>query len=111
VNTIDAALADPQVLARNMVVDIEHPVCGSYKSVGNPVKVSDTVERFGAAPLLGEHSRQVLQEILDYDESHIDRLFEAGIIAEQTPEKLEEYCASLEHLRDLYSSHLEKRTP
>jgi CoA:oxalate CoA-transferase len=111
VNTIDAALADPQVLARNMVVDIEHPVCGSYKSVGNPVKVSDTVERFGAVPLLGEHSRQVLQEILDYDESHIDRLFEAGIIAEQTPEKLEEYCASLEHLRDLYSSHLEKRTP
>jgi CoA:oxalate CoA-transferase len=109
VNTIDRALSDPEVLARNMVVEVEHPVSGTYRSVGNPIKVSDTVEEFKPAPLLGQHSREVLENILHYDEGHIEQLFEEGIVAEQTPEQLEETCKQLEHLRDLYSQNIEER--
>lgn len=109
VNTIDRALADPQVTARNMVVEIEHPVCGSYESVGNPVKVSDTVEEFKPAPLLGEHSRDVLENILHYDTQRIDQLFQKGLISEQTPEDLDVLCAALENLRDIYAKFIDER--
>jgi len=109
VNTIEQALTDPQVIARDMVVEVEHPVEGTYKSVGNPVKVSDTVEEFKPVPLLGQHSREVLENVLHYDEEKTGRLFEEGIVAEQTPEQLEETCKSLENLRDMYSKLIEER--
>lgn len=109
VNTIDRALTDPEVLARNMVVELEHPVSGTYKSVGNPIKVSDTVEEFKPVPLLGQHSREVLENILRYDEGRIEQLFQEGIVAEQTPEQLEETCKTLENLRDMYAQHIEER--
>jgi CoA:oxalate CoA-transferase len=110
VNTIDRALTDPEVLARNMVVELEHPVSGTYKSVGNPIKVSDTMEEFNPVPLLGQHSGEVLENILHYDEGKIEQLFEEGIVAEQTPEQLEETCKTFESLRDLYSQHIEERS-
>ena len=109
VNTIDRALTDPEVLARNMVVELEHPVSGTYKSVGNPIKVSDTVEEFKPVPLLGQHSREVLENILRYDEPRIEQLFQEGIVAEQTPEQLEEACKTLENLRDMFAQHIEER--
>jgi crotonobetainyl-CoA:carnitine CoA-transferase CaiB-like acyl-CoA transferase len=57
----DDVLTDPQILARDMVVETEHPLTGRFRTMGVPVKLSDTpgtVRR--AAPRLGEDSREVL---------------------------------------------------
>jgi formyl-CoA transferase len=64
INTYAEAFADPQVQARGMVVPIEHPTLGPTRAVGSPFKFSETpadVRR--RAPLLGEHTEEVLREI------------------------------------------------
>jgi crotonobetainyl-CoA:carnitine CoA-transferase CaiB-like acyl-CoA transferase len=111
INGIDIALSDPQILARNMVVDIEHPVVGHYKSVGNPVKVSDTIEEFEPAPLMGQNTREVLESVLHYDKDRIDELFEKGVVGVQTPEELEEISKAFQSLRDIYTKLNEERNP
>jgi crotonobetainyl-CoA:carnitine CoA-transferase CaiB-like acyl-CoA transferase len=64
VNTIEAALTDPQVANNQMVVEMQHPDCGPIRTVGIPVKLEGTpgsVRR--APPRLGEHTRDVLAEL------------------------------------------------
>jgi len=64
INTYAEAFADPQVQAREMVIDIQHPTLGDLRVAGSPMKMSETppvVNR--RAPLLGEHTREVLQEV------------------------------------------------
>jgi crotonobetainyl-CoA:carnitine CoA-transferase CaiB-like acyl-CoA transferase len=64
VNTIEAALTDPQVANNQMVVEMHHPDCGPIRTVGIPVKLEGTpgsVRR--APPRLGEHTREVLAEL------------------------------------------------
>jgi crotonobetainyl-CoA:carnitine CoA-transferase CaiB-like acyl-CoA transferase len=57
----DQAMADPQILARGMAVNTEHPVAGSFKTLGIPVKLSDTPgELRRPAPTLGQHTGEVL---------------------------------------------------
>ena len=73
---------DPQTLAREMVVEVEHPRIGTMQTLGLPVKFSGTPGRVhGAAPLLGEHSRSILAEA-GYDEAAIDDLITRGIVRE-----------------------------
>jgi crotonobetainyl-CoA:carnitine CoA-transferase CaiB-like acyl-CoA transferase len=78
--SIGDMLKDPQVLAREMVVDVEHSHLGTTKALGSPVKFSATPTsiRHGA-PLLGEHTREVLAEF-GYLDSEIDALIAAGDI-------------------------------
>jgi len=81
INRIGDMLADPQVAAREMVVEVEHPKAGRTRALGMPVKFSETacaVKR--PAPLLGQHTREVLVE-LGYDEAAIERLAAAGAVA------------------------------
>jgi crotonobetainyl-CoA:carnitine CoA-transferase CaiB-like acyl-CoA transferase len=57
----DEAMADPHVLARGMVVETEHPSAGTFKTLGIPVKLSDTPGALRRpAPRLGEHTAEVL---------------------------------------------------
>ena len=82
VNDMREALSNPQVLARRMVVEVEHPSNGRYKTLGCPIKFSRTpssVEH--PAPLLGEHTRSVLRNA-GYSDAEIDSLVEAGTVAE-----------------------------
>src|SRR4029077_15311963 len=72
--------ADPQALAREMIVETTHPSAGPVKAIGLPIKFSETpgsVRR--AAPLLGQHTREVLREH-GYSDDQIDRLAEQGAI-------------------------------
>jgi formyl-CoA transferase len=80
INTYPEALADPHALARGMVVDLVHPGAGPIKALGVPVKLSDTpgaVDR--AAPLLGEHTAEILTE-LGYTEMEQRQLRDRGVI-------------------------------
>ncbi|WP_420630124.1 CaiB/BaiF CoA transferase family protein [Candidatus Leptofilum sp.] len=64
VNNFAQALSAPQVLAREMVVEVDHPSGGSVKMPGNPIKLSETHEEsFSPPPLLGQHTDEVLQSL------------------------------------------------
>lgn len=76
INTVDKIVNDPQIKARNMIVEVEHPVAGHLKMPGLPVKLSATpgsVEK--AAPLLGQHTAELLKEILGWDEIKTEAFF------------------------------------
>jgi crotonobetainyl-CoA:carnitine CoA-transferase CaiB-like acyl-CoA transferase len=63
INDYRDAFADPQIRARDMIVEIDHPTLGRMKTLGAPVKMSETPAIVGRrAPLLGEHTREVLRE-------------------------------------------------
>jgi crotonobetainyl-CoA:carnitine CoA-transferase CaiB-like acyl-CoA transferase len=81
VNKIGDMLADEQVRARDMVVEVDHARAGRVKALGHPIKFSDTrgeVKR--AAPLLGQHTREVLGE-LGYCAARIDELVGEGAVS------------------------------
>ena len=81
INTIDSVVEHSQLKAREAIVEVEHPVAGTVKMVGMPVKLSETPGRVRApAPLLGQHTDEVLQHYLDLHEAEIAALREAGAI-------------------------------
>ncbi|MDE2002351.1 MAG: CoA transferase [Betaproteobacteria bacterium] len=80
VNTIGEAVEHPQMLSRGMIVETEHPQAGRTKSLGCPIHFSDTPTRITRpAPLLGEHTRELLREY-GYDDAGIDALVAAGVV-------------------------------
>jgi crotonobetainyl-CoA:carnitine CoA-transferase CaiB-like acyl-CoA transferase len=79
------ALADPQTLARKMVVEVGHSTLGPVKTLGLPVKFSATPGKVSAgAPLYGEHTREVLREC-GYDDQEITRFEKEGAIVTSMP--------------------------
>lgn len=81
--SIGEMLRDPQVLARNMVIDVEHSKLGRMKTLGPPVKFSHTpsgVHR--GAPLLGQHTREVLREY-GYRDVEIQEMAQRGDVITQ----------------------------
>lgn len=80
VYTYDQTLQDPHILAREMVVDMEHPKLGKIKSLGVPVKYSETpLSIRSAAPWLGQHTAEKLKEIGLTDEE-IEKMFEEEVV-------------------------------
>ena len=80
VNKTSDMVSDPQVKARDMVIEVDHPKAGRVKALGHPVKFSETRAEFKRpAPLLGEHTREVLKG-LGYDDARIDALAKEGAI-------------------------------
>jgi len=82
---VGEVLTHPQVLAREMVVDVPHAKAGSQRAIGVPVKLSATpgnVRR--GAPILGEHTREVLAE-LGYANAEVQALIDAGVV--EVPER------------------------
>jgi formyl-CoA transferase/CoA:oxalate CoA-transferase len=86
INTIDKVVEHPQVKARGMLVECEHPVAGKVQVVGVPVKLSQTPGSVRApAPLLGQHTDEVLRQYLGMDEAQIAALRQAGAIGKKSP--------------------------
>jgi crotonobetainyl-CoA:carnitine CoA-transferase CaiB-like acyl-CoA transferase len=84
VHTIEEALTHPQTLSREMVVDLVHPQAGATKALGCPIHFSKTPTRIDRpAPMLGEHSRELLREY-NYSDAEIDAFLAAGVIEEAT---------------------------
>jgi crotonobetainyl-CoA:carnitine CoA-transferase CaiB-like acyl-CoA transferase len=82
VHTIGEALSHPQTLARGMVVELEHPQAGTTRAIGCPIHFSASPDRSSTpAPLLGQHTREVLREC-GLPEAEIDALVAEGVIAE-----------------------------
>lgn len=64
INSVDQVIRDPQVLAREMIVSVQHPVAGKVTMPGIPVKLSDTPGSIRmAAPTLGQSTAEILQEL------------------------------------------------
>ena len=81
VRNIAQVLADPQLAAREMVVELEHMVAGKVRVLGIPTKLSETPGTIKKPPpALGEHTDKVLEELLDIDQAERSRLRRLGAI-------------------------------
>jgi crotonobetainyl-CoA:carnitine CoA-transferase CaiB-like acyl-CoA transferase len=82
VNNLQQALGDPQVRARDMVVDVQMPDGEKLQMPGNPIKLSAAAPRdYTAPPVLGADTREVLEKTLGYSPDRVERLLVAGAIA------------------------------
>jgi len=80
VNNLHQAVTDEQVLARNMIVEVQHPSGGSTRVIGNPIKLSETHEdSFTPPPLLGQHNEEIFST-LGLSSEDIKTLKEQGVI-------------------------------
>lgn len=81
VYTLDEIFTDPQVLHRNMVLEINHPKVGKIKQIGIPMKFSEMSSRVNVAPpLLGQHNKEILGSLLKLSEKEIKKLEQEGVI-------------------------------
>jgi formyl-CoA transferase len=71
---------DEGLNARGMIVDVDHPKRGVFKTVGCPLILSDSPVSVETSPLLGEHSEEILKEFMGYGKEEIDQLREEGVI-------------------------------
>lgn len=75
INAIDQVFDDPQVRAREMTINFPHPTAGSVPLVASPMKIPTApVQYRRPPPLLGEHTGEVLQEVLSYDTENVEEL-------------------------------------
>ena len=72
---------DDHVKLREMYVELDHPQRGKWYNLGCPIKLSDSPVEVERSPLLGEHSDEILSEVLGYDGGEIDELKAAGALA------------------------------
>lgn len=83
VNTVEEALADPQTVAREAIVEHEHPVLGTVRSIRTPLRLADGETRLerepARGPHRGEHTAEVLERLCGYTPDQLNDLAEAGV--------------------------------
>jgi len=72
---------DEHVRGRNMWVELDHPQRGKWWNVGMPIKLSASPARIERSPLLGEHTDEVLKQVLGYDQARVDALRQSGALS------------------------------
>ena len=81
VQAIDEVFGDPQVVARDMVWDAPHPSAGQVRLAASPLKLSATPVAYRLPPpLLGEHTEEILTELLGYSSPEVERLRADGVV-------------------------------
>jgi len=78
-------LEEPSLRATGTVVEVDHPKRGKYLSVGNPIKLSDSPTEVVRSPLLGEHTEEILRDVLHYDERRIAEVKSSGALGGAKP--------------------------
>ncbi len=71
---------DPSLRESGTVVEVEHPERGKYLTVGCPIKMSDSPVEVVRSPLLGEHTDEILKQILGYEDDQVAEMHESGVI-------------------------------
>jgi crotonobetainyl-CoA:carnitine CoA-transferase CaiB-like acyl-CoA transferase len=84
VNDIATALADPQVAARSVLAEYEHPVLGTVRQVASPLRVDGEIPAVARGAFRGEHSADVLRELCGYSVDEVERLMASGVLGEET---------------------------
>jgi formyl-CoA transferase len=76
---------EPSLRKTGTVVEVDHPTRGKYLTVGNPIKMSDSITEVRRSPLLGEHTEEILGKELGYSKAEIAEIKASGAIT--APEK------------------------
>ena len=71
---------DDHLRARDMIVEVPHPQRGTFKTVGSPLKLSDSAVDITSSPLLSEHTAEVLEQVMGYGVDEVDKLRQDGVI-------------------------------
>lgn len=80
IHTVDQVYQDPQVQARNMTFDMQHPKAGAIPLVASPIRMSHTPVTYRhAPPMLGQHTREVLSEVLGLTDDALNDLTQQGV--------------------------------
>ncbi len=81
INTIDKVVEDRNILYRDMIVEIDQPRAGKVKTAGSPFRMSKTPGTVrGHAPLLGEHTEEIISNLLNYNKSELEILKKKNVI-------------------------------
>ena len=72
--------SDPHMEAREMIGTMDHPQRGEFKMFASPIKLSDSPNEITAAPLLGQHTEEVLRDLLGYSDEQIQALQDEGVV-------------------------------
>ncbi len=78
--SMEELAADPSLRATGTVVEVDHPGRGAYLTVGNPIKLSDSSSEVLRSPLLGEHTDEILTEVLGFDADQIGEIRASGAL-------------------------------
>lgn len=81
VNRPDELLDDERLKKRGAVIETHHPIVGARRQLGLPFVTDGPPANYGRAPLLGEHTREILSSLLSIDDADLDRLEQAGILS------------------------------
>ena len=73
---------DQSLRATGTIVEVDHPTRGKYLSVGNPIKLSDSPTEVTRSPLLGEHTEEILREVLGFDDNRIAEIKNSGAVGQ-----------------------------
>jgi len=74
---------EPSLRETGTVVEVDHPTRGKYLSVGNPIKLSDSISEVKRSPLLGEHTDEILSKVLKFTAREIAEIKASGATGEQ----------------------------
>jgi len=81
INTLDKVFAEPQVQARGMLIEMEHPMIVKLPLAGSPLKFSETpVDYKLPPPRLGEHTKEILESLLGYSAARVQELYDSKVI-------------------------------
>jgi CoA:oxalate CoA-transferase len=82
INSVDKVMQDEQVLARNMIVEVDDSIAGKVKIAGNPIKMTSIAEETtrGKVPEVGEHNAEVYAQFLGLSKADLEQLKQDGVI-------------------------------
>ena len=72
---------EPSLRKTGTVVEVDHPVRGKYLTVGNPIKMSDSISEVKRSPLLGEHTDEILTDVLGFKAKDVAEIKASGALS------------------------------